>query len=885
MAHQVFDLDADEYVVGAVSKRWLKAPRPLVDAALVPSGQTRYLDLVVARRENDRGGVFHFEEVATGSRTDGHDLSAQVESSGTFRITVGETHFDFPVSSDTGGDEPYVIDFSGQTQTDFNTWRDANLPNTGTVAATFTIWDGAGTNPFIDVTPPAFVSAVTNTAGTQIILTYDETLASGSVPATSAYTVTPARTISSVVVAGATVTLTLTTALAEGAAVALSYVVPSANPLQDVAGNEAVALTNQAVTNQTDVTAPTFASAGTSDRGDTIAVEFGEALDAAHVPAIGAFDVQVAGAARAVAAAGVAISGTTLTLTLASNVANGETVTVAYTQPATAATRLQDAAGNEVATFAAQTVTNNVPADPFASDLVTITLTDIFNTVGTDEQWWREPGGVPADVIRQDTAGNIFVYAYNYTGVSPLNNVAISMPRLTATIEEDAGEVVFETTDRTELLRFELPTYRVLNESESGYVSPDQSVATMAAIIAYKGDLVFRVTLGMEDHPIAPEFSGTASGVLAVTPAHNEAVETFGLAPQYSGSAAGALTGALNHNESPEAIGIDPRFVGGTLAGTLAIAPAHNESPEAVGIAPAFAGSMAGLILLPFLDHSSPHPFPEYRGHMGGVLGITLDFTETPEAVGIAPQWSGSTSGVLTVPDLVIAEVVEEVPLAPEFSASMSGLLTATLDHTEQPESFEITPRFRTARFRQPAFVATLDHNEAVETFGIAPQFTGSMAGAYVAALVHNESPEGFVIRPAYAGRLTGLFDARIIKRILAWPAILPDVFLREGFNLRPRPAVAAFAPTRGRPMTRPLVTQPLTDYVGTFLMTAGEWRTLLDFYRVNTQQGRGQFDLPDPLAVESGDLIRVKFADPPRRARRGAEYAVSVRLTGHPSD
>ena len=146
--YQVFDLEETEYLVGTVSKRWLKNPRLLVNSNLCPDGQTRYLDLVVARREDDRGGVFHFEPVETGTRTNGHDLSAQVESAGIFRITVGDTHFDFPVSSDSGGDEPYAIDFSGNEQTAFNAWRDANLPDTGTVAGTFTIWNGLEPSPF-----------------------------------------------------------------------------------------------------------------------------------------------------------------------------------------------------------------------------------------------------------------------------------------------------------------------------------------------------------------------------------------------------------------------------------------------------------------------------------------------------------------------------------------------------------------------------------------------------------------------------------------------------------------------------------------------------------------------------------------------------------------
>ena len=148
LPYQVFDLEADEYLVGTVSKRWLKNPRPLVNANLSPVGQTRYLDLVVARREDDRGGVFHFEPASFGTRTSGHDLSAQVESAGIFRITVGDTYFDFPANLDSGGDEPYVIDFSGDTQTAYNTWQEALSTTEGSESGTFTIWNGLEPSPF-----------------------------------------------------------------------------------------------------------------------------------------------------------------------------------------------------------------------------------------------------------------------------------------------------------------------------------------------------------------------------------------------------------------------------------------------------------------------------------------------------------------------------------------------------------------------------------------------------------------------------------------------------------------------------------------------------------------------------------------------------------------
>ena len=485
MAHQVFDLDADEYLVGGVSQRWLKDPRPLIDAALVPPGEIRYLDLVVARRENDRGGVFHFEEVTTGTRTNGHDLSTQVESAGVFRLAVGDTYFDFPVADDSGGDEPYAIDFSGATQTAYNAWRDANLSTTsGETAASFTIWDGAGTNPYT----PVLQSVETNGAGTVVTLTYNWGLDTGSVPAVGDFTLSPTKTITGVVVSGRTVALTVSAAFTDSDTIIIDYA-PGTNRIKGTTGYEAEGA-NWSVTNSVDTTAPTLQSAETNEAGNEILLTFSEALDDAHVPPITTLPVTVAGAARALADSGVTISDEIVTLALSAPVDQGEAVTVAYAQPSVASTRLQDETGNEVATFAAQAVTNRVPVN---TDLFEIVLTDIWNS-GAEEKWWRETDGVPADVLVQDTAATMNLYAYNFDPPSPLRTVLIEVPRFSEAIERDAGEFVIEKTDGTKLLEFDFPTYTT--GSVDGYQAPDQTDATMAAFIAYAGDLVVRITQG-----------------------------------------------------------------------------------------------------------------------------------------------------------------------------------------------------------------------------------------------------------------------------------------------------------------------------------------------------------------------------------------------------
>ena len=102
-----------------------------------------------------------------------------------------------------------------------------------------------------DVRPPQLTRAAVN-AGT-LVLTYDETLDAASVPAPGDFVVTAAGSTTGatgVSVGGSAVTLTLATPVQANQAVTLDYT-PGANPTQDVAGNDAAALSGQAVANNT----------------------------------------------------------------------------------------------------------------------------------------------------------------------------------------------------------------------------------------------------------------------------------------------------------------------------------------------------------------------------------------------------------------------------------------------------------------------------------------------------------------------------------------------------------------------------------------------------------------------------------------------------------
>lgn len=134
---------------------------------------------------------------------------------------------------------------------------------------------GANKALVIDTTAPTISSAALNSAGTQITLTYNETL-SATTAATSAFAISDSGTavsVSSVSASGFTVTLTLALTINIGRVVTISYTDPTglddANVIQDSIGNDASSLSSRSVTNNSTVKSNqniTFSSLGTSSK-------------------------------------------------------------------------------------------------------------------------------------------------------------------------------------------------------------------------------------------------------------------------------------------------------------------------------------------------------------------------------------------------------------------------------------------------------------------------------------------------------------------------------------------------------------------------------------------------------------------------------------------
>ncbi len=253
------------------------------------------------------------------------------------------------------------LDLNNVTSTKQNTTSETGLVIMATNDSNRLYWFAnvlGGGPPPVDTTPP--VRTGMTIIGSTLTVTYNEPLDPASTPATGAYAASvngSARGVNSVVVGGSTVTLTLATPVVSTDNVTLAYVAPVTGPIQDVAGNDAAGFAALAVTNGTpagDTTAPV--RTGMTVNGSSLVLSYNEALDPASTPATGAFAASVNGGARGVNS--VVVSGTTVTLTLATPVVSTDSVTLAYTA---GVSPVQDAAGNDAVSFGATAVTNATP--------------------------------------------------------------------------------------------------------------------------------------------------------------------------------------------------------------------------------------------------------------------------------------------------------------------------------------------------------------------------------------------------------------------------------------------------------------------------------------------------------------------------------------------
>ncbi|WP_322784314.1 Ig-like domain-containing protein [Verminephrobacter aporrectodeae] len=137
--------------------------------------------------------------------------------------------------------------------------------------------------------------------------------------------------------------------------------------LTDDAGNAGVSIAtsaNYTVDTRPDTTPPVINTATVSDNQLVLTYTEANRLDATHIPPTTALEVRVDNVLTAVTAITVNAQDKTVSLTLATAVSRDQAVTVAYNDPTTGddANAIQDAAGNDAASFPAMPVNNRTPA-------------------------------------------------------------------------------------------------------------------------------------------------------------------------------------------------------------------------------------------------------------------------------------------------------------------------------------------------------------------------------------------------------------------------------------------------------------------------------------------------------------------------------------------
>ena len=249
-----------------------------------------------------------------------------------------------PVTLNGSGDDTNVTD---------NTCYTYQLVITDNVGNTYTA-SSASVAQIPDISPPTFVAAATNPAGTQLTIAMSENLDATATTPASAFTVTydgvVQPTATGISISGSSVTLDLVNPPNNSEVVKVRYSQPSSSGdrMRDLATptkNETANFGPVAVVNNTpDTIAPNITSA--SVNASTVTLVFDDSL-AGAAPGPSAFTVKVGATNRAISA--VTMSGKVVTLTISPAVSSSDNVVVTYAVPALNA--LHDATGNNTAPF------------------------------------------------------------------------------------------------------------------------------------------------------------------------------------------------------------------------------------------------------------------------------------------------------------------------------------------------------------------------------------------------------------------------------------------------------------------------------------------------------------------------------------------------------
>jgi len=212
-------------------------------------------------------------------------------------------------------------------------------------------------NNVLNVRPVPVNSSVENSTPTALKIAFNLNLSSEYIPPASAFIVivnSVQRTISSVTVSGAEVTLNLSLPVIYGDVISVGYTIPSINALRSASGWYVLSFEARSVTNNVLDVRPVLTGAVVEFTTPSLLdMTFSLTLSSAYVPPVTAFSVLVNSVRRTINS--ITLSGNRVQLSLTSPVVFGDVLTVAYTVSTNA---LRSIPGWYVLSFSQQPVLN-----------------------------------------------------------------------------------------------------------------------------------------------------------------------------------------------------------------------------------------------------------------------------------------------------------------------------------------------------------------------------------------------------------------------------------------------------------------------------------------------------------------------------------------------
>jgi len=233
-----------------------------------------------------------------------------------------------------------------------------------------------------DETAPTVSSATINTAGTAITFAFSEsvvaTISTGFALTMSGGAVTATYSSGT---GSSSLVYTLSRTVQYGETGTHAYTQPG-NGIEDTSGNDLATYSGATVTNNStdgqDVTAPTVSTRTVSANGTTFTIACSETVSVG-AGGNGGFTLTPTNGGAAVTLSYASGSGSAnLVYTASRAVSSTETLTLTYVQPGNG---IEDAAGNDLASFSAQVVTNDSTVNGAPTD-ISLSSSSVLTTAG-----------------------------------------------------------------------------------------------------------------------------------------------------------------------------------------------------------------------------------------------------------------------------------------------------------------------------------------------------------------------------------------------------------------------------------------------------------------------------------------------------------------------